>query len=80
MPRRPVCQEERFTRRLRYTGRLAKGTAYFYFYGGEAADWLDQTVKVATLQQLTLEEWIAEFERLKKLNTQIMRTGKKRSP
>jgi hypothetical protein len=52
--------------------RLAKGDRYFYFSSGEAADWLDATVKVATLSSLTLEQWIDEFKRLKKLNEEIV--------
>jgi hypothetical protein len=39
---------------------------------GEAADWLDRTVQVPTLNALTMDEWIAEFQRLKKLNQEIM--------
>jgi hypothetical protein len=37
-----------------------KASGYFYFFGGEAADWINRTVRVATLNALTLEEWIAE--------------------
>ena len=51
---------------------LAKGAGYFYFHTGEAADWLDRTVRVETLHALTLEQWVAEFQRLKKLNQEIM--------
>jgi hypothetical protein len=47
---------------------LAKGQGYFYFRSGDAANWLDTTVRVPTLSSLSLEQWIAEFERLKKLN------------
>jgi hypothetical protein len=28
---------------------LAKGSGYFYFWTGEAGDWLDKTVRVPTL-------------------------------
>jgi len=59
--------------RLGFDARLAKGSGYFYFWTGEAADWLDRTVKVETLSALTLEEWIAEFRRLQKLNRDILR-------
>ena len=51
---------------------LAKGSGYFYFHTGEAADWLDRTVNVGTLNELTPEEWVGEFERLSKLNQEIM--------
>jgi hypothetical protein len=52
--------------------RLAKGGGYFYFQFGEAVDWLDRTVAVATISSHSLEEWIVEFDRLKKLNEQLM--------
>ena len=52
---------------------LAKGDGYFYFASGEADDWLDRTVKVATINSLTLAEWVQEFRRLKKLNASILR-------
>jgi hypothetical protein len=55
-----------------YHGRLEKGSGYFYFFGGEAADWLDRTVGVRTINSLTLKEWVEEFRRLKALNQQIM--------
>jgi hypothetical protein len=57
---------------------LAKGSGYFYFWTGEAADWLDKTIRVPTISSLTLEQWIAEFERLRKVNQEIM-GGAKRS-
>ena len=59
-----------------YSARLEKASGYFYFVGGEAADWLDRTVGVRTINSLTLKQWIEEFRRLKALNEQIMRTGK----
>jgi hypothetical protein len=57
-----------------YAARLGKGDGYFYFHLGEAADWLDCTVGVRTINSLTLKEWMEEFRRLKHLNEQIMRT------
>ncbi|HWQ56659.1 MAG TPA: hypothetical protein VN442_23435 [Bryobacteraceae bacterium] len=57
-----------------HTARLAKGDGYFYFHFGEAADWLDRTVRVRTINSLTLKQWIEEFRRLKALNERIMRT------
>jgi hypothetical protein len=59
--------------RLGYDARLAKGSGYFYFWTGEAADWLDRTVKAPVLNALTLEQWIQEFRRLQKLNRDILR-------
>jgi hypothetical protein len=57
--------------RRRHHARLEKASGYFYFFGGEAADWLDRTVRVTAVNTLTLEQWIEEFKRLKKLNQQI---------
>ena len=53
--------------------RVEKASGYFYFMGGEAANWLDRTVRVPKVSSLTLEQWIAEFERLRKLNAEIVR-------
>jgi len=58
------------------TTRLAKAAGYFYFQFGEAADWLDRTVRVPTVGSMTLEQWLGEYDRLKKLNQEIMRGGK----
>jgi hypothetical protein len=56
-----------------YTARLAKAASgYFYFQSGEAADWLDRTANVPTVNSLTLAQWMAEFERLKKVNAEFM--------
>jgi len=57
------------------TERLARASGYFYFEFGEAAGWLDRTVRVPTVNALTLEQWLAEYQRLRKLNQEIMRTG-----
>ena len=62
--------------RLGSTTRLAKASGYFYFQFGEAADWLDRTVQVPKVSDLTLEQWIGEYKRLKKVNAEIMRGGK----
>ena len=61
---------ETFETGVRCTAR--KGDGYFYFAGGEAADWLDRTVNAHSLSRLSLEQWIAEFERLKKLNKDVL--------
>jgi hypothetical protein len=55
---------------------LAKGSGYFYFQAGEAAGWLDRTVKVRAIHSLTLKQWVQEFRRLKELNERILRTAK----
>jgi hypothetical protein len=54
-----------------HTARLAKATSgYFYFKSGEAADWISRTVNVPTVNSLTLPDWMAEFDRLKKVNAE----------
>ena len=57
-----------------YDVRLEKGDGYFYFWSGEANDWLDRTVNVPTLHSLTPEQWVEEFQRLRKLNQEIQRS------
>jgi hypothetical protein len=56
--------------------RLEKTSDYFYFFGGEATDWIDRTVPGTTVGARTLEQWIEEFKRLKKVNAEIMRSPK----
>lgn len=63
---------DELTRRGTMT-RLAKASGYFYFQFGEAASWLDRTVQVPTVNSLTLKQWLDEFQRLKKVNQEIMR-------
>ena len=58
--------------------RLEKGDGYFYFSGGEAADWLDRTVNAHSLGSLSLDQWMAEFDRLKELNKEILRPPAKK--
>ena len=60
-------------KRLGHNARLESADGYFYFLGLEPANWLDKTVKVPTLSSLTLEQWVAEFDRLKKFNEDILR-------
>ena len=62
--------------RRRHNARLEKASGYFYFFGGEAADWIDRTVPGTTVNSRTLEEWIAEFKRLKKVNADMMKSGR----
>ena len=50
------------------SARIEKGDGYLNVSGGEASDWLDKTVNAPSLSSLSLEQRIAEFERLKKLN------------
>jgi hypothetical protein len=57
--------------RCGYTARLAKATGYFFFLFGDAADWLDRTVQVERISAKTVEDWIAEFERLSAVNAKL---------
>lgn len=59
-----------------HTARLENGGGYFYFDGGETAGWLDRTVQVPKVSSLTLEQWVEEFDKLKKRNTEIFRAPK----
>jgi hypothetical protein len=63
--------------RLGLRARLEKASGYFYFFGGDATDWIDRIVQVAKISDLTLKEWVEQFRRLKKVNAEIMRAGGK---
>ena len=71
---------------LRARGRdesLREGDGYFYFGGGQAVDWLSSSVMVRRLSDLTLEQWLKEFdsllEREKKVRRQMAAPLKKKS-
>jgi hypothetical protein len=51
---------------LRARGRdesLRKGDGYFYF-GGEAVNWFSTGVQVRRLSDMTVKQWLQEFDRL----------------
>ena len=53
---------------LRARGRdesLREGDGYFYFGGGEAVNWLSSTVMVKRISDLTLDQWLQEFDELR---------------
>ena len=69
---------------LRARGRdesLREGGGYFYFGGGEAVNWLSSSVMVRKISDLTLEEWLKEFDKLlatdKKVRKSMRTPGKK---
>ncbi len=64
-------------RELGSDAELKKGDGYFYFSSGEAAGWLNPTVRVPTLGSLTMEQWLEEFQKLKALNRQFSGGGAK---
>jgi hypothetical protein len=52
---------------LRTRGRdesLREGEGYFYFGGGDAVNWLSTSVMAKKLSDLTLEQWLEEFDKL----------------
>lgn len=49
--------------------RLFKGNGYFYFSEGSADSWYSASVFVNRLSQLTLKQWLAEYESLKEENS-----------
>lgn len=64
---------------LRERGRhesLREGDGYFYFGGGEAVHWLSSSVMVRKISDLTLEQWMEEFEKLLKANQKLEREMK----
>ena len=63
----------------RFNATLAKGVGYFYFDGGDASDWLDRTVRVETVQSLTLEQWIGHYQELKAKNDELLTVQSKSS-
>lgn len=60
--------------------RLMKASGYFYFDSGEAANWIDKTVATPTVGSRTVEQWLEEFDRLEKVNRDLLRmTGPRAS-
>jgi hypothetical protein len=59
-----------------HTALLENGNGYFYFVGGEAAVWPDRTVQVPKVGTLTLDQWVEEFDQLKKLNAEVFGPAK----
>lgn len=49
-----------------YSERLVRGDRYFYFAEGEAACWPESAVCVVRLNDLTLEEWLDEHQKLRR--------------
>lgn len=59
-------------RRLGHDVHIEKGDGYFYVWKGAANNWLDRTINVPKVSSLSLEQWIDEFNRLKKLNGEML--------
>jgi hypothetical protein len=65
---------------LRARGRdesLRERNGSFYFGGGEAANWLTSSVMVRRLSDLSLEQWLAEFDSLLERDKKIRRLAPK---
>lgn len=59
---------------LRARGRdesLYPGDGYFYFGGGDAVHWLSSSVMVKRLSDLTLHQWLHEFDSLLERETKL---------
>ena len=59
---------------LRERGRdesLRPGDGYFYFGGGEAVNWLSNSVMVKRLSDLTLKQWLGEFDKLLRVDKKL---------
>lgn len=41
------------------------------FGGGEAVNWLTNSVRVQRLSDLTLEQWLGEFDKLRKIDAKL---------
>jgi hypothetical protein len=59
--------------------RLMKATGYFYFDSGEAANWIDKMVNTPTVGSRTVEQWLEEFDRLEKVNRDLLKTSAPRA-
>lgn len=68
MPDLPEVTVAAVNRELKRRGipeRLARGRGYYYYFrGGGAHTWRESSVYVSHVQELTLDQWIAEHKRL----------------
>jgi hypothetical protein len=62
-----------------FTAKLAKGEGYFYVWSGEATDWWDRTLRVPTLRNLTLEQWVDKIQKLRERNRELIGSAEKRA-
>jgi hypothetical protein len=58
---------------------LANGGGYFFFRGPDVNSWLDRTVQVSKISDLTVDQWLQAFKDLKRKNQEIARAGAPRS-
>jgi hypothetical protein len=55
---------------------LVKAGGYFFFRGPEVNAWLDRTVQIPKISDLSVEEWLRAFLDLKRKNQEIARAGR----
>jgi hypothetical protein len=55
---------------------LVRSGGYFLFRGAEVNDWLDRTVQVPRVGDLSIAGWVQAFRDLKKKNAEIRRAGR----
>jgi hypothetical protein len=60
-----------------YEAILVNGGGYFLFRGPAVNAWLDRTVQVARVGDLTIDDWVRAFLDLKRKNAEIHRLGAK---
>ena len=58
---------------------LVNGGGYFFFRGRYVNDWLDRTVQVSKISDLTMDQWLEAFNDLRRKNQEIARTGTKKA-
>jgi len=54
---------------------LSNAGGYFLFRGPAVSSWLDRTVQVSKVGDLTIEQWLEAFNDLKRKNEEIVRAG-----
>lgn len=53
--------------------RLARGRGYSYFRGGNTGNWRETAVYVSDPGALSVDEWLEEFERLRKTSWGVIK-------
>lgn len=66
MTKLTVATVNKELKRLGYSERLYRGDDYFYFADGNSHLWSEDSVYVAHAHELSLDQWVSEYERLKK--------------
>ncbi len=65
MPKLTSATVNKELKRLGFQERLVRGNGYFYFFGGNAHMWNEDSVYVQSADQLTLDQWVEEYKRLR---------------